>query len=384
MKLLHTGDLHLSQTLYGYDRLDDHIHALKQLADIAAREQPDALIIAGDIYDNPQPIAGAVRALTTTLTDINRRSPSTLTILIAGNHDSPSRHETHTPLWQLANVITIGSIHPGDDPQTLAAKHIITIPGKAHIIAIPYTPRPINGALIQSLTSQLPDDDLPVIITAHLAVLPGAGSANSDAPVITIGNIDAIPLSTLGDEYDYAALGHIHLRQDLDSGHRACYPGTPLPISFDQNTDHTINLVTLTTRRALPQVNRIPLTTLRPLLTIPPQPRPWNEALQSLAALDPALDAYIRLSVIDDGTIPPDAAARARQAVAGKKCRFAHILTSQPEKADNTDNAATNLSIQTFVDTDPIDIARLYYNSRGITFSDQTRQMLEDIIKDLS
>ena len=141
MKIIHSADWHLGQTLYGYDRLDDQAAALRHIGAIIEREQPDAVIAAGDIFDSSQPSAAAQRLLSETLAEWHRLSRATRMVITAGNHDSASRHEVFRTPWTLAGVEAIGIIPPAEDFGAVARKLIVRIDGKGWIIALPFAGR---------------------------------------------------------------------------------------------------------------------------------------------------------------------------------------------------------------------------------------------------
>ncbi len=133
MKILHTSDLHLGHTLYGYDRTEEHEAMLRAIEAAVATHRPDALIISGDIFHISQPSAAVQRMFSESIARIHRMSPDMTTIAIAGNHDSPSRHEVFRTPWRELNVYAIG-LPDTECPEN----HIIEVPGKGFIIAVPY------------------------------------------------------------------------------------------------------------------------------------------------------------------------------------------------------------------------------------------------------
>ncbi|HNW78041.1 MAG TPA: exonuclease subunit SbcD, partial [Candidatus Competibacteraceae bacterium] len=110
MRLLHTSDWHLGQTLLDFDRSYEHQCFLDWLLDTLDNEQIDALLIAGDIFDNPNPSAAAQKQFYRFLSSAKQRLPHLHTVIIAGNHDSPGRLEAPAPLLDELDATPIGYI----------------------------------------------------------------------------------------------------------------------------------------------------------------------------------------------------------------------------------------------------------------------------------
>ena len=100
MKLIHTSDWHLGHTLYNYDRTEEQQAFLQQLAEIVEREQPDALLVSGDVYHYSSPSASVQKMYTEAMLEIHRRCPSMTIVVTAGNHDSSSKLEITQSLWE--------------------------------------------------------------------------------------------------------------------------------------------------------------------------------------------------------------------------------------------------------------------------------------------
>ena len=115
MKIIHTSDWHLGQEFYTYDRTDEHVAFLEQLQEIVAQEQPDALLIAGDIYHNATPSNGVMRMFNEHLDKIRQACPTMQIIVTAGNHDSSARLEVTRGLWKHLGVHIVGRIVKTED-----------------------------------------------------------------------------------------------------------------------------------------------------------------------------------------------------------------------------------------------------------------------------
>ena len=91
MKIIHTSDWHLGDRLSNYDRTDEEDHFFGQLAAVVEKEQPDALVVSGDVFDMGVPGNDVAKRFTDRLLDVLEKCPTMETVVIAGNHDSYSR-----------------------------------------------------------------------------------------------------------------------------------------------------------------------------------------------------------------------------------------------------------------------------------------------------
>ena len=333
MKIIHTADWHIGHELYGYDREADFEDFFARLVRLMAEEQPDALLVSGDVYDSYMPSNAAVKQLNTTLLSLHEASPETEIILTAGNHDSGLRLEAAAPPWLSHRIHLIGTIDP-----TLE-RNRIEIEGKGVVMAIPFC-YPANfphqesdkveerqKSFFQRVSEQLSKESLPKVLMAHL-YLSGARLNGTRQPRDIVGGSEAMPLSDIGTGYDYLALGHIHRRQQLSN--QAHYSGSPLPISFDEPAEHGVLVVELHKGKA-PRVDFRQMKTLRPLLTLPEQAVSYSDAIDLLRTMDADEQAYIRLHVLGDKPLPFDYLEQATKALEGKSARYCTIKVESPE-----------------------------------------------------
>lgn len=138
MKILHTADWHLGQSLYGFDRLDEQRRFLGQLCEVVAEERPDAMVVAGDVFDISMPSAAAQRVYAEGLLAIHAAVPEMVIVIVAGNHDSASRLEIYRNLWRSHNVFVIGTLRRLADNSADYSAHVVPVPGKGYIAAVPY------------------------------------------------------------------------------------------------------------------------------------------------------------------------------------------------------------------------------------------------------
>lgn len=320
MKILHTADLHLGQVLYQhYERGDEHAAVFDQLTEIARRENPDALVVCGDVFDIQQPSARVWREFNDRFVDLRRAVPDMQIVITAGNHDSPSRLHASASLWDMAGVRVIG-LPPGRDfsPE----EFVVQLP-TGFIVGVPFLGSGRTDGITELLkyVSERNADNLPVVVMAHMAVT-GSDFTGHD---FDIGTLRAVELDTLGKDYDYLALGHIHRPQTI--GHTedmlkecvtyhapvARYSGSPLHISADEAYPHTISIVDLERHGGTVTIRQEKIRQLRHFHIIPTVeevPEGLKEASDGITALEDFASnggsGYVRLRLNASTWLPSD------------------------------------------------------------------------------
>lgn len=141
MKILHTSDWHLGHTLYNYDRTAEQQSFLRQLTRIVTEEQPDAMVVSGDIYHYSSPAAATQKMYTDAMLNIHQACPGMAIVVTAGNHDSSSKLEIDSSLWQHFSLNVVGNIERTAEEVNLD-KHIIEINNEkktiGYVIAVPH------------------------------------------------------------------------------------------------------------------------------------------------------------------------------------------------------------------------------------------------------
>ncbi|MBR3709997.1 MAG: exonuclease SbcCD subunit D [Bacteroidales bacterium] len=378
MKILHTSDWHLGHVLYGHDRTEEQQSMLNQMVHIVEEQQPDVFLLCGDVFHTSQPSNTTQTMLSDALMKIHEANPQMVIVMTAGNHDSPTKHVIFQKPWRALNVYAIGQLKKEE-----LDEHIIEIPGKGFIIAIPHVnEQTLPEGFFQQLLDKVTErntEGLPVVMTAHTTVKGCTFKCHEYATELTVGGIDAIQLEQLGEGYDYLALGHIHHGQFVDLGkHRARYSGTPLPISFDENFSHSISMVEIDKHGAIPTVTEIGIHNPRPLVTLPEEGfAPWEttkKLLEKYADDDPA---YIRLNVEIEDFQPVEASAEAAKLTEGKQCRFCTL--NFKKKVDNQAEAKV-LTVQEFQAEKPIEIAKQYAAYEGISFDEEMTELFDEVL----
>ena len=380
MKILHTSDWHLGHTLYNYDRTREQKDMLKQMVSIVSDEQPDVFLLCGDVYHTSQPSAAVQAMLTEGLVSLHKAHPQMTIVVTAGNHDSGTKHEIFRTPWRALQVYTVGQLRKAS-----LDEHIIEVPGKGYVIAVPYVnERNMPEGLFQQLLDKVGERNtggLPVVMMAHTTVRGCDFTGHDHASACTVGGIDSLELGQMGQGYDYLALGHIHHGQFVHSGrHNVRYSGTPLPVSFDETFSHSVSIVDIGRHGDKPKVEEIEISNRCPLVTLPANGwASWEKVKRLLATFPDRQSAYIRLNVEIEDFLPVEAHAEAINLTEGKRCRFCYINAKR--KTDcHGESTERVLTVQEFQEEKPIEIARRYAVDEDIVFDEDMEAMFNEVM----
>ncbi|MCB2154421.1 exonuclease SbcCD subunit D [bacterium] len=239
MRFLHTADWHLGRLFHGFHLTEDQAHVLDQLIDVAADARPDAILVAGDIYDRAIPPAEAVSLLDDVLERIAIGLKIPL-VMIAGNHDSPERLGFGARILRSAGVHVTGTLPATIDPVLFADDD-----GPVHVYPVPYTEpagvRDVLGrddlsdhqtamsAIVDGIAARYPKGERSILV-GH-AFVAGGMESESERP-LSIGGAGTVDAGTFAP-FDYTALGHLHAPQQMAGG-RVRYSGSLLKYSFSE------------------------------------------------------------------------------------------------------------------------------------------------------
>lgn len=382
MKILHTSDWHLGHSLYNYDRMEEHRDMLHQMTDIVREHKPDVFLICGDVYHTAQPSSAVQTMLMEALVEIKDANPGMAIVVTAGNHDSGSKLDIFRSPWRILKVHTVGTLNKEDIDE-----HIIEIPDKGFIVAVPYChERNIPDNFFQSIMDVVRErnsGNLPVVLTAHTTVKGCDFSGHDNSSEFMVGGIDSLEIKELGEGYDYLALGHIHHAQFVHTGkHNVRYSGSPIAVSFDENYPHSVSMVEIGNHDETPKVETIEIINPRPLVTLPTEGMAtWQDAKKMLKAFPDDIPAYIRLNVEIEDFLPAEAYSEAQRLADDKKCRVCHI-NAKRRKQETTD--VKTITVQEFQSESPIQIARRYADDIGIEFDDEMQQLFNETLRLIS
>ena len=269
MKWIHLSDLHLGKRVNGFSMVEDQAYILKEILEIVRREEPQGVLIAGDVYDKTVPSAEAVGMLDDFLVSLSRLGPQVF--LISGNHDSPERLAFGGRLMEQSGV-HLAPVYDGNPCRfTLQDAH-----GPVDVFLLPFL-KPVHvRRFFPEETIESYTDALRVAID-HLGVEEGrrnvlvthqfvTGAARCESEELSVGGSDNVDASVFGP-FDYVALGHIHGPQQVGKP-TIRYCGTPLKYSFSEaNHEKSVTVVEMEEKGNV-SIRTIPLTPLRDLREI--------------------------------------------------------------------------------------------------------------------
>lgn len=379
MKILHTSDWHLGHSLYGYDTSDDQQAMLDSIADICREEQPDLLLISGDIFDTARPGAGVQKVFVDTLHAWRDEFADMNIAVIAGNHDSASMHEIYSTPWERLGVHVVGEATPVAGKM---AERATVIPGKCILVPIPYFSERFmpDGYIADTVSLAVADEEsLPVIVMLH-TTLSGSDFTGHERGINDnyIGGIAAISPDDIGEGYDYIALGHIHKPQNVTERIRYC--GSPRRLSFDESFEHSVTIVEIDRHGELPKIRRVATDENTPLITLPGDDEYATAEELKIMVNDYPDDhvAYIRLNLKAGETLSPVHLSEIRAILERKKGRL--CLVNRQNIEIEGEQQEQSMSIEKFKSVTPLDIASRYFAAKGNELTDSQKEMLREII----
>ncbi|WDZ87666.1 exonuclease SbcCD subunit D [Micromonospora cathayae] len=305
MKILHTSDWHVGKVLKGRSRAEEHKQVLAQVIEVARRERPDLVIVAGDLYDNGAPTPEATRLVTRALTALRRTGADV--VAIGGNHDNGPALDALRPWAEAAGITLRGSVR--ESPDELIVDGTTRDGERWQLAALPflsqrYAVRAVEmyeltaaeatqtyadhlGRVIGRLTEGFTEPDRVHLVTAHLTVV-GAAAGGGERDAHTVMGY-AVPATVFPGTAHYVALGHLHRAQRVDGPCPVRYSGSPIAIDFgEQENVCSVTVVEVTARTAA-QVREVPLPGAVPLRTV-------RGTLAQLAELEPP-EGWLRVFV---------------------------------------------------------------------------------------
>lgn len=269
MKLIHLSDLHLGKRVHEVSMLEEQSHILQQILTVIDEEKPDAVLIAGDVYDKSVPPVEAVELFDDFLVRLSKRGMTVL--VISGNHDSAERLAFGGRLMEKSRIYIAQAYHGTTVPVTLSDAY-----GSVHFYLLPFVkPAHVRSCFpdvsIESYTDavrtaveqmQIDPADRNVLVTHQFVT----GAVRTESEELSVGGSDNVDASVF-DVFDYVALGHLHAPQRCKE-ERIRYCGTPLKYSFSEADDQkSVTVVRLEEKGAL-FVRTVPLVPKRDMREI--------------------------------------------------------------------------------------------------------------------
>lgn len=304
MKILHSADWHIGQQFFGYDRKEEHLHFFEWLKKTIRDEQADVLLVAGDVFDSPNPSAQSQNIYYRFLWEVTSENPGLQLVLIAGNHDSAARLEAPNPLLEAMNIHIKGVISKTSDGEIDYTDLFVPLTKDGEIqawcMAVPYLRQgdyPASDNYSQGVISmydrlyaeiqQVKKSEQPIIVMGHLQATGSEVSADDRSERTIIGGLEAVSPEVFDKEdIVYTALGHLHKGQRVSKRENVRYAGSPLPMSFsEKHYKQGVNLIELTDGK-MSRMERLAYEPLVRLISIPNDPQPLINVLEELRELE--------------------------------------------------------------------------------------------------
>lgn len=285
MRILHTSDWHLGHTLHDLPREHEHRRFLSWLLDTIEAREVDALLVAGDVFDNANPSAAAQKLWYRFVGEARGRFPSLDIVVIGGNHDSADRLDAPDPLYVGFDVRVVGGLARGAERRIDLERLIVPLRDRAGrvaawVAAVPFLrpadlvqdQGPIEGVravyaeVIEAIRARR-EPGQALVAMGHL-YMAGTELSEMSERKILLGNQHALPVDIFPDDVAYAALGHLHKPQRVGRDN-VRYSGSPIPLSMGERTyRHQVCLVELD-GEAVGSIESIPVPRAVELLRVP-------------------------------------------------------------------------------------------------------------------
>ena len=300
MKILHTSDWHLGKHLNNFYRHPEQQAVLQEICEIADREQVNAVIVAGDLFDTYNPPIESTELFYKTLKRLADNGKRAV-IAIAGNHDSPDRIEAPDPLARECGILFAGYPNSIIAPFELESGLKVTeseegficlkLPGIEKPLRILLTPYANEFRLKTYLGQEDSEEELRVvlqrkwadlaerhcdkngvnILLSHLLVMKKGGDLpeepEDEKPILHVGGAQVIYTENIPSQIQYTALGHLHRKQTVDSGPApVIYSGSPLSYSFSEANQKKFVIIADISPGEIAKIQEIELTKGKRLL----------------------------------------------------------------------------------------------------------------------
>ena len=314
MRILHVADLHFGKTIHGVSLLEngDQGYWVDRFLELAEEKKPDAVVIAGDVYDRSAPSGDAVELLSRMLTELAAKSIPVM--MVAGNHDSVQRLSFAGPLLarqglhisrplfgsdQLERV----TLRDGDGPVTFWLMPYVYPALIAQALGDDSL-RDYDAAVRALLARQNADFSERNVLIAHQNVTAGGAEAERGGSETMVGGVGQIDYRCFNG-FDYVALGHIHAACPVGR-QTVRYAGSPLCYHFNElrQAEKGPVLVTLGPKGAGVKTEVLKIAPLHPMREL----RGTLEELRRSELAFPRENEYLRL-VLTDQRLSPDVSA---------------------------------------------------------------------------
>ncbi len=334
MKFIHMSDLHLGKRVNEFSMIDDQRYILNEILNIINEQKPDAVIIAGDIYDKSVPGADAVMLLDDFLTRL--AAMNLHVFMISGNHDSSERISFGARLMEKSRIhvseVYRGSVSPVKLEDNIGTVNVYMLPFVKPAVVRHVFPDEQIESYTDAVACAVRHMDINTeernILVTHQTV---TGSARCDSEETVIGGTDNVEPDVF-DVFDYVALGHIHGAQKIGR-ETMRYSGTPLKYSFSEE-QHIKSLAAVdVNEKGNICIDTIPLNPLRDMITVKGL---YRDIIERAETGSISRDSYVRI-ILTDEQEEPDAVNKLRYYFPNiMKLEYDNTRTGAYASVDNT------------------------------------------------
>ena len=392
MNIIHTADWHLGQTFYGYDRSREHAVFLDWLCGKVKENGTGLLLIAGDVFDSPNPSAEAQRMFYSFLTRVTAENPDLQVIITAGNHDSAARLEAPESLLGVFNTSISGVVHYVDG-EIEYDRMIVPIKEGGCCLAVPYLRHndlPEADTYVQGVSKLYNElyriakskGYFPIIAMGHLQASGAEVSVGDTSEYAIIGGMEGVDAQFANEGIAYTALGHLHKAQRVARRENVRYSGAPLPMSFaERNNIQSVTQVILNGESCT--IEKIAFDVPVKLKSIPAKPEPIENVLKALAELptgdtddnSPYLEVNVLVKAVD-----PALRQQIEEAIIGKSVRLVRIQATS--ETAHTEQYQSPMTYDDFKRKAPSEIIQNIYRKQcGEEMPEYLLEKLNEIIK---
>ena len=308
MRFFHLSDLHIGKQLHGFSLIEDQIYLLDQILGMIRERKPDAVLIAGDIYDKSAPSAEAVAVLDDFLTKLAEIPEGPVIGMVSGNHDSGERLSFGSRLFAEHKIYIAGNAPDRECPEVRQIRlkdehgdvviHLLPFLRPSYVREIPgledvKTYEEAMAALVARM--EINKEERNVLVCHQFFTSHGKEPERSDSETISVGGQDNVDVSVLA-EFDYVAAGHIHRPQTI-GGRKVRYCGSPLKYSVSEAAwEKSVTEITLGSKGdvSMELIPLVPLHDVRKIVgTLEELTSP-----ETLQAADP--EDYVSVTLTDE------------------------------------------------------------------------------------
>ena len=394
MRVLHTSDWHLGQTWNGRSRKKEFEAFLEWMLETVKDRKVDVLIVAGDIFDTSTPTTDTQKMYFRFLKRVSSLGPET--IVISGNHDSPSLLDAPKPFLDEFRIHVVGvAASPEEELVVIRESAAEDVPPQLIVAAVPFLRereirRAVEGeslkesdnrtvagirthyesvcAAAEEIRRQYPNRSIPLVVTGHLFV----------AGITSPGEIREIHVGTLGqlgsdifpDGIDYVALGHIHRPSSVGGRDVVRYSGSPIPMSFGETSqEKSVVLVDFDGRT--PRIEKIPVPNFSIFLHLEGDLDRIKKSLKKLEDHMDDRDAFVE--VVYTGREPiHDLVRQVEDSVTHKNIEIVRIQNNR-ERAESSWSPESDESLEDLSEVDVFDRLLEDNEKKGTPLDDQLK-----------